>query len=154
MSPMAGTTDRVNLMPPSVKGRPVTLTTTGVVTIFNGLGGRDCRTILLSWSGDKIQCERPKPEAMGPSQIESSYNFTTMWYQPLQCDTVRFILTSVIIVNLNVFERQEMCMEKIRKWEDTVMSWCVNGWLIHSSLFVIGWFIFSEAPKAEMLIFK
>lgn len=27
---------------------------------------------------------------------------------------------------------QEMCIEKIRKWEDTAMSQCVNGWLICS----------------------
>lgn len=44
---------------------------------------------------------------MRPSQIESSYNFATMWYHPLQCDTVRFILTSVIIVNWNVFEGEK-----------------------------------------------
>lgn len=37
----------VNLMSLSVNECPVTLTTTGMVTIFDGLGVRDCRTILL-----------------------------------------------------------------------------------------------------------
>ena len=45
---------------------------------------------------------------------------------------------------------QEMCIKKIRKWEDIAMSQCVNGWLIHSSLSpAIGWFTFSGGLKAE-----
>lgn len=74
---------------------------------------------------------------MGPSQIESGYNFTTMWYHPLQCDTVGSILASVIIVNLNIFNggegRWEMwkCGKEDKKMRGrsnvTMCEWLINS---------------------------
>lgn len=93
----------------------------------------------------KSDVESLRPGATGPSQIESSNNFTTMWYQALQSDTARLILTSVIIVILNVFEGEKSknvhrLDKKMRGHSNVTMcEWLINSFFAS----VIGWFAFS-----------